>query len=241
MNTNRPTYVIDPADIAQSQEQGADIATAWLKAQPGDPLLLLHAKKALDNNKFLKHGARGVRVEGATTLANSGWRGGPLLVAWPSNEVVGHVQDRSRQITALCILLSYVTNNEIKGWLREIGAINLLTDEPWGDAADEHGLAPILIAAMEDVGRMVNHNNALVQDYDKAIAVETLQTLYDAGYRWDTQQLCGWAGANGFGSREIKNLRDYSNRVLQGRSFRLRESAGIGATQLERWRSAAGK
>lgn len=92
---------------------------------------------------------------------------------------------------------------------------------------------------MESLSDSVNHDNALVQGYEKSYAVRTLQVLVKAGYRYDVDDLCAWALANGFTQAEVKHLRGYAEKVLDGRGFRLPESVGPTAASVARWEQAA--
>lgn len=91
---------------------------------------------------------------------------------------------------------------------------------------------------MLELSAAVNHNNALIQAYEKAYAVRTLQELHRAGHRYNVDDLCAWALANGFTDREVVNLRDYATRVLAGRGFRLSETVGPRTGDVRRWEAA---
>jgi hypothetical protein len=100
-------------------------------------------------------------------------------------------------------------------------------------------LDPVVEVAMRHLSDAVNHNNALVQGYDKAYAVRTLQELVCGGHRYEVDALCAWALANGFTQSEVEHLRDYATRALEGRSFRLRESVGPRPGACARWEQEA--
>ncbi len=232
------TFYLSPGD--DHPNRLAQLAGAWLREQPGDGLVLLHAKKMIDNNNFLREGTRGLAVESPNTIARSGWRGGPVLAAWPSEQVLEAIAGSlGYKITTLCILKSEVARDDLESWLAGRGAVNLLSGKGLSGDSVDPGLDPVVIEAMVDLAKQVNHNNALDQDFEKSLAVRTLQLLDGEGYRWSTGQLCGWAMSHGFTGAEVKNLRDISDKVLAGRRFRLRETVGPSPDALARWQRAA--
>ena len=88
---------------------------------------------------------------------------------------------------------------------------------------------------MDEAAQTVNHNNALVQSEDKSYVVLTLQELIRGGHRFGVQELVAYAMSTGWTGEEIRNLEEYANRVLDGRSFRLRASYGPGPGACARW------
>src|SRR5438874_794452 len=85
----------------------------WLVQQPGERLILLHAKKMIDNNRLLAQFARQYRIrcEAPRTIwTGGGWRGGAILAPWASADVIRCIDDKlGREVTAVCII----------GWRRE--------------------------------------------------------------------------------------------------------------------------
>jgi hypothetical protein len=123
-------------------------------------------------------------------------------------------------------------------WLRAHNAQNFVSGESHGGSSDEL-LSPTVRIAMTHLSHAVNHNNALVQGYEKSYAVRTLQELYRAGHHIEVDNLCAWALANGFSQVEVKHLRDYARRVVAGRSFRLPESVGPTRGAAAEWEAEA--
>lgn len=215
------------------------LAVAWWQQQPGDHLVLFNSKNMLQNNNILAGLVRGARVESYATLRRSPWRGGPVLAPWPSDKVLGALDDDLAPPTAVVIIEWGDRKDYVRAWLASHGARNLHTGEIAGASTDL--ISPVVEAAMRDLSQQVNHNNGLVQATDKADAVRTLQALVRAGYRYDVDGLTAWAAANGFTTREVESLRDYGQRVLDGRSFRLPHGLGydLGPAALARWEKAA--
>jgi len=222
---------LDPDDAVTL---GAD----WLRREPGPRLVLLHAKKMYTNNPLLPRLTGGAVVETPSTVWRSGWSSGPVLAPWPSEEVLGALSDRlAKAATGICVIEWGVKPFQ-SAWLEAHGAVNLLTGQVAERAGDE-GLSPVVVVAMEHLSNAVNHNNALVQSFEKSYAVRTLQELRRAGHTYDVDELCAWALANGFTQSEVKHLRQYAEQLLAGRGFRLRDTVGPGPGAAARWEAEA--
>jgi hypothetical protein len=227
------TYVpwegVDPDDAVR-------LGATWLAAQPGQRLVLMAAKKAYDNNGLLPALTSGARVEAPQTAWKAGWDGGPVLAPWPSERVLACLSDElAAKISAVCVI-EWGNKEFVSAWLTAHNATNLVGGP---ESQARTLLSPVVEAAMRDLSEVVNHNNGLVQDYEKAYAVRTLQELVRAGYGYDVNNLCAWALANGFTEWEVKQLRDYGTRALEGRSFRLRERVGPDKDAVKRWEQEA--
>lgn len=214
------------------------LAVAWWQRQPGGHLVLFHSKNMLQNNNILAGLVRGARVESYTTLRRSSWRGGPVLAPWPSDKVLGVLDDDLAPPTAVAVIERGDRDDYVRAWLTSHSARNLHTGQIAGASA--RLISPVVEAAMRELSQQVNHNNGLVQAADKADAVRTLQALVRAGYRYDVDGLAAWAAANGFTTGEVERLRDYGQRVLDGRSFRFPHGLGydLGPAALARWEQA---
>jgi hypothetical protein len=221
---------IDPDDAIR-------IGAAWLQQQPGRPLVLLHAKNMYGNNSLLPLLTAGAAVEKPSTVWRCSWRGGPVLAPWPTEEVLAALSDNLvRRTTAVCVI-EWGNSDYQDAWLAAHQAVDLTTGQ--ARSAGRQLLDPVVEVAMQHLSDAVNHNNGLVQAYEKAYAVRTLQELVRGGYRYQVETLCAWALANGFTHREVEHLRDYATRVLQGRSFRLRTSVGPRPGACNRWEQTA--
>lgn len=225
-----PWHDIDP-------DEAVRLGVAWLRQQPSAPLVLLHAKKMYDNNPLLPRLTAGVTVEKPATVWRSGWRGGPVLAPWPTEDVLATLSDTlARKTTAVCVI-EWGDYDYQDAWLTAHGAVDLVTGQTRG--ARRQLLDPVVEVAMRRLSDAVNHNNALVQGYEKAYAVRTLQELVRGGHRYEVDALCAWALAHGFTQREVEHLRDYATRALEGHSFRLRESVGPRPGACARWEQEA--
>jgi hypothetical protein len=234
-STRLDDVVYAPWD-GEDPDRAVRLAVQWFRQQPGDGLVLLHAKKMIRNNPLLARLVSGALVEKPDTVWRSGWQGGPVLAPWPSEQVLGALSDElAHRATAVCII-EWGEEAYQQAWLAGHGARSLVTGEVAGAAAL---LPPVVEVAMRHLGIIVNHNNGLVQEFDKAYAVGTLQELVRGGHRFDVDQLCAWALANGFTDREVVKLGDYATRILAGRTFRLRTTAGPRRGIVREWEAEA--
>lgn len=159
-----------------------------------------------------------------------------MLAPWPSEQVLGALSDDlAHRATAVCVI-EWGEREYQQAWLAAHRARNLLTGEIAGATAL---LSPVVEVAMRRLSTIVNHNNGLVQEFDKAYGVRTLQELVRAGHRYDVDKLCAWALANGFTEREVRRLRDYATRALEGRAFRLRSTVGPKRGSAREWEADA--
>jgi hypothetical protein len=226
-------YVPGGGDVDQAVRLGA----AWLREHTGDRLVLVPQKQVYRNNALLPELTAGAKVAKPQTVWQVGWRGGPVLAPWPTGEVLSEISDHlSKRITAVC-LLEWGEDEYLRAWVRAQNGTNLLT----GDAApgEEELLSPVVTAAMEDMSRIVNHANGLVQQFDKEYAIQTLQRLVRAGYTFDVDNLVAWALAHGFTGSEVTRLRDYATKVLRGHRFRLTGRPMLVDNVVELWEQEA--
>lgn len=100
-------------------------------------------------------------------------------------------------------------------------------------------LPPVVLAAMRDMSLLVNHSNGLGGADDKAIAISILQALLRGGHRFDVDDLCAWALANGFTATQVEHLRDYAAKALSGHRFRLNGRHPLRADILQQWEAMA--
>ena len=226
-------YIPDSVDPDEAIRVGA----AWLRDQPGEPLVLVAAKKSYANNPLLPQLTRNATVASGPDAWKAGWRGGSVLAPWPSERVLSEISSTlARSITAVCVV-EWGEQPFQSAWLEEHGAVSLLTGEPRSQGTQL--LDPVVRFALLELSDAVNHNNALISAYEKSYAVRTLQQLVSAGYRFEVENLCAFALSIGFTLEEGKRLREYSEKILDGRSFRLREMVGPTQSAVARWASEA--
>jgi hypothetical protein len=101
----------------------------------------------------------------------------------------------------------------------------------------------VVRAAFRDIHRFVNANNHLAQPEDKDYTRAALKLLHRGGHRLVPNQLAAWALANDWGPVAAKRLRQFTERVLEGRSFvyKSRIDRGFTDVTLARWRDEAAK
>src|SRR2546430_5758353 len=95
-----------------------------------------------------------------------------------------------------------------RAWITAQGGVDLTTGQRCGEG--EVQLPRVVLVAMQSLNSMVNHVNGLASSFDRGLAVDTLCALARGGHRFDVDDLCAWALANGFTASEVQHLRDYA-------------------------------
>ena len=218
---------VDPNDAVR-------LGAEWLHSQQGERLVLLHQKNMYNNNPlFPKLLTRGVRVD--TPRGIRGSTVSAVLAPWPSDQVLGALSSLgSRQHTSVCVV-KWGSAPNVDAWLAAHRAIDLLS----GHIEHHSRLSPVALVAMEKLRETVNHNNGLVQGYEKSYAIRTLQELHRSAHWPDPNDLCAFALANGFTPREVDRLREYAEKVAAGHRFRLPETVGPRKGESSRWEKQA--
>lgn len=235
---NRQRYAAYFVPPEVDPDRAIALGLKWLVEQPGDRLILLHAKRMIDNNRPLGRAAReyGLQYEAPNTVWKSGWRGGPILAPWASESVIRSIEDDlAHQATSVCIIGWREDDPNHLGWVAARDAINLETGDRLGKAPDQIVIDPVVRIALDAAERFVNHNNQLVQYDDKAYLVRTLQELVRGGHRLDLDAIGSYALATGWSAEEVKRIREYGQRILDGRSFRLQSPVGPKAGACRSW------
>lgn len=228
-----------PGPGEMDPDEAIRLALHWLVSQPGEPLILFHAKKMITNNRLVAEGARryGILVEAPRTLRWSDWHGGAILAPWASDDVLRFIDDDlSGKAKAVCVA-GWIPGAHDR-WIAARGAADL---RGGGAVRSKEDLIsdPVVRIAMDHASRAINHNNALVQAEDKAYVVLTLQELVRGGHPFDIDELVTYAMATGWTGAEVKRLEDYGKRVLSGRRFQLRSQYGPGPGSCARWEEEA--
>lgn len=214
-------------------DTGIKLGLRWLLDQPGQPLIVLNKKIVLRNNKVLSTIVDQARIPVVAPphVHQPSWSSGAVLAPWASERTLLAIDDDlGHQATAVCAI-GWAAGS-LSPWIAGHGARDLRTPHT---APAQPSLDPVVVLAMEEASALINHNNALVTDAEKAYMVRTLQELARSGHRFDVDDLVAWAMANGFDPREIPRLRDYATRVLAGRSFQLRDTWGPKKGQARDW------
>jgi hypothetical protein len=225
MFESKPTYEAFylPGPQEFPTEEALKLGLGWLLAQPPTPLIVLSAKNMLGNNRLLAQTVQRYRIQVAAPprMFEAHWTGGSILAPWASERALLAIDEELNNIQAVCVIGWSKDHHDT--WIAGHHARDLR--DPAASPV-EPTLDPVVVVAMTHASRAVNHNNALVQEEDKAYVVRTLQELVRAGYRYDVEQLVAWAIANGWYPAEIPRLRDYATRVRNGGTFRLRDTYG---------------
>ncbi|WP_028474407.1 hypothetical protein [Nocardioides alkalitolerans] len=209
----------------------------WLLGQPGEPLVVLSRKGNLSNNRILEQTVKRhkIKVAAPPRIHQPRWTGGSVLVVWAGERALLDVDSHlANQTNAVCVIGwdDGVHDTWIAGHAaRDLRNPQIQLSPPVIDR--------VVAVAMKHAGDAINHNNALVTDSEKAMVVLTLKELVRGGYTYDVDQLAAWAIGQGWYPAEIPRLREYASKVLEGRSFRLRDAWGPSNGTVKQWEAEA--
>jgi hypothetical protein len=203
-------------------DQHVVLGAAWLRRQPGTPGVFVPAKQNFERNGTLPRLLPGVVLLTERAQARSTWNGrGALLVCWPTAKMLTMLGDYpASSATAVCVL-EWGEDPAVRAWLAAHQAIDVGTGER---IAKQVELPPVVLVAMRHLNQMVNHANGLAGSFDKALAIQTMTQLVRHGYRYELDDLCAWATANGFTGHEVERLRDIAGKALNGHRFRSQDA-----------------
>jgi hypothetical protein len=187
----------------------------WLVAQAENAgmsgTVVAPTRSHYDDHTVLGY-ARAFRCETNRTLRSGGAIRGPLLAVWPRDETLDQIEDW-HQPSALCVVPWQLAM--IEKWRLARQPTDLLGRA--APAAKPTIADPVVRVAMGTVSDFINVNNELVQPEDKAAAVDALRKLHRSGYRLDPGELEVWALANGWGPRGAGRLKEFAEKISQGR------------------------
>ncbi|WP_406485904.1 hypothetical protein [Streptomyces phaeochromogenes] len=232
--SSAPLYYVPwtPEEPGWSTDQAGLRGAAWLNEQPGQGLVLVAQKQDYQRHPMAQRVQNAVVAKGGSL---TGWYGGPVLAPWPTREIVGYLADGLHHRATVICVLPWGDDPLTDAWLRARRAVSVI-DSCVHPKADVALLDPAVEAAMEELAGHVNHANSLAGGHDKAFAVHTLLKLHAAGYRWDVDQLCGWALGHNFTGTEEDHLRRYATKVLEGSPFRPLPADPFSPGAVARWR-----
>jgi hypothetical protein len=219
------------------------VGIEWILGQPGEQLILLHAKKMVDNNPLLGRAVRQYRIryEAPQTIwKGRRWAGGPILAPWASGQVIRCIDDElSHLVTSVCMIGWTSDDPNHMAWIAAREAKDLLSGQKLGKRREGIVSDRVVRIALDHAANFINHNNALVQAEDKAYFVRTLQELVRGGHVYDLDEIATYAMATGWTGLEIKRIKEYGRRVLDEKSFRLEAGIGPRPGDCKRWEAEA--
>lgn len=107
-------------------DEAIALGLKWLLEQPGAPLILLHAKLMIDNNRLRGAAAQRYRLmfEAPRTIGRSRWAGGGILAPWASDDVIRCIDDRlAHRTSAVCIVGWREDDPNHGAWIAARGAV----------------------------------------------------------------------------------------------------------------------
>jgi hypothetical protein len=198
--------------------EGLRWLVSHVEAEGVEGIVVAPTRSHYDHHTALSYARNRFRCETIRTLqpGRGGTIRGPLLAVWPRDEMLDLIEEWHSP-SALCVVPWQL--EAIEKWRlarRPDDLLGRAETNPTPTIAD-----PVVHAAMQSVSRFINVNNELVQTEDKAAAVDALRKLSRAGHRLDPSELEVWALADGWGPRGAARLRDFAEKISQGRTIRI--------------------
>jgi hypothetical protein len=218
--------------------QAARRAIGWLSEQlaatGGEPLLYVPGRQNVDADPVVKRQSQQIATATWRTRPPSGWRGGPVIAAWPDRVHLADI-DGDRRTAALCVI--GWTDNDTDAWLAAFSPMYL--DGGPASAVSRTSTDPVIEEALKTLTEMVNHANNLAGTMDKRDAIDVLQRLHDAGHRLDPDAIYVWALANGWNAHGSERLQLLATQVGAGKRPRMGMPSALRPDIVAVWREAA--
>lgn len=199
----------------------------------GSVLVYAPGKQNIEHNQLLGAFCKQPGITVATWRTGAwGWRGGPVLAAWPSRDKLAEIADH-HGVRALCVVPW--AKGEVDAWAAAVKPELLLGAEE----QPVHAVDPVVVEGLKTLTSMVNHSNNLAGSMDRRDAVAVLTTLHRGGCRLDAEAIYAWALANGWPGRGAERLREMAQKIQSGVRMRIGGGSPFGPAVLDRWREAA--
>jgi hypothetical protein len=83
---------------------------------------------------------------------------------------------------------------------------------------------PVIVVAMESITQLVDMASQrdihLADSRDRVTVMEALEKLHRAGYELEPPEMAAWARSNGWRPEAAARLRDYAERICEGKTQR---------------------
>ncbi len=221
------------ADDALAYERAVQWLLRQVQDMGGQPLLYVPGKNNYRDEPVLVALAKRVTTSTWKTLPSAGWRGGPVLAAWPTEKHLARI-DSDCRTWALCVL-SWAPN-DTAAWASARQPERL---SPGAAAPPPATITdPVVDEGMKTLMALVNHANQLAGALDRRDAVNVLLTLHDGGHSLHPDELYAWALANGWPAGGASRLKALAVQIAGGSRPRADRGA-LRADILDVWRGDA--
>jgi hypothetical protein len=155
---------------------------------------------------------------------------GPILVVFPSRELL----DKIDGLNASEVLVVPWTDDEVQFW------IDAWAPRQLGDAtttAPAPKLDPVVQEALRDLTGRINVSTGLVHSLDRSSAIELVEILRDARFRFTPSEVRAWLVSQGrWPARHANSMEVVCREVLAGKRLKADRNRWAGDA-VERWRT----
>lgn len=146
----------------------------------------------------------------------SGWRAGPVLVIYPTQDLLDTV-DGLNGVTDMLVIPW--NRDEVESWITTWDASNLIDSNDNEDGSDLIS-NPLLEEAVETLDRRVNSSTGVTHPLDRSSAIELFKILQENGVDFDPESVRAWLVAEkGWDPDHANDVREIAVGVLEGKRF----------------------
>lgn len=211
-----------PCAVSDHSDDGVRAAIRWAadRIAVGQHLTVWVLQKSVLTDNDIAHRLAATPSVQTVVARGSGYfsANGPVLALFANADDLGKIT-RAHGITALCVV---TWSDELRTWAREVKAEVLHELELDEDYRALYGfeepveLLPEIVAAMESITKVINHNNTIKGGFEKRQVVRHLLRLHDAGIPLPAQEMKEWAAAHGWRGDNPRHLAGYADQINLG-------------------------
>jgi len=176
-------------------------------------------------NKVAKHLASGKAVSIQQSASDiflitqrikpTGWRGGPVLVAYPTKEFLDMLDDMYG-VTEILVVPWRLA--EIQYWIDTWGPQELHTAQAPRAISIQN---PVVVEALRTLTQTVNLSTGISHPSDRQAAIDLFQRLRDAGEQFNPLEVRAWlVSQGGWSPQDADQVKSIAERVLAGKPVR---------------------
>jgi hypothetical protein len=191
------------------------------------------ATKALAKGEAVRFGKGTLQLVTLKRSKPAGWAGGPVLVAWATQDLLDLV-DRYDRATAI-LAIAWGDDEELAAWVRtwNVPRLGEVAGAPQPLVSN-----PVVQRALKDVIPSINISTGASHPSDHAAIVHMFRVLKDNNEGYDPEEVRGWLIAEvGMHPRSAEAIREIAAKIRAGRAVRTRHPYRRDDAAIKRWRA----
>lgn len=158
------------------------------------------------------------------------WRGGPVLAAYPTKELLDMLDDM-RMITEILVVPWRLA--EVQYWIDTWTPLEIRSSAPAPRAISVKN--PVVVEALKTLTQTVNLSTGISHPSDRLATIDLFRRLKEAGEHFDPSEVRAWlVSQGGWNSQDADQVKSIAESILAGK--RLRSSGKFWADNIvEQW------